>query len=146
MSKRKGKRELPGAEKVGPVEFGLSGGGGAGRFGRVRVRGTTAAAREEKRVEQKEQHEHERESTGGRNVTAAMSGNHSQRRPERTALIYVCLLVALADFLSSSSSLSLKSSRLPISVGLTLIRLARLCMSSSLRNKDKHLSHVITTF
>lgn len=46
--------------------------------------------------------------------------------------------MAETDFLSSSSSLSLKSSRLPISAGLTLIRLARLCMSSSLRNKQTH--------
>lgn len=46
--------------------------------------------------------------------------------------------MAVTDFLSSSSSLSLKSSRLPISAGLTLIRLARLCMSSSLRNKQTH--------
>lgn len=78
------------AGKVGPVEFLLSGGGGAGRFGRVRVCGTT---------------------------------------------------VAVTDFLSSSSSLSLKSSRLPISVGFTLIRLARLCMSSSVAFPSRTKTH-----
>lgn len=46
-----------------------------------------------------------------------------------------CLPAAAAGFFSSSSSLSLKSSRLPMSVGLKLIRLARLCMSSSLRDR-----------
>lgn len=49
MNKRKGKRKLPVVGKVGPVEFLLSGGGGAGRFGRVRVCGTTAAASKEKK-------------------------------------------------------------------------------------------------
>lgn len=36
------KMELPEDGNVAPVEVGLSGGGGAGRFGRVRVCGTTA--------------------------------------------------------------------------------------------------------
>lgn len=49
MNERKGKSKIPVAGKVGPVEFLLSGGGGAGRFGRVRVCGTTAAARKEKK-------------------------------------------------------------------------------------------------
>lgn len=53
------------------------------------------------------------------------------------------LPIAVTDFLSSSSSLSLKSSRLPMSAGLTLIRLARLCMSSSLREDRK--PHVTVT-
>jgi len=44
---RKGKRKLPETGKDGPVESRLSGGGGAGRFGRIRVCGTTAAARKE---------------------------------------------------------------------------------------------------
>lgn len=60
----------------------------------------------------------------------------SEDQREKAALCHVCQPVAVTDFLSSSSSLSLKSSRLPMSAGLTLIRLARLCMSSSLRNKD----------
>lgn len=47
MGERKGKRKLPEAGKVDPVKSRLSGGGGAGRFGRVRVCGTTAAARKE---------------------------------------------------------------------------------------------------
>lgn len=44
QSERERERELPEAGKVGPVEFRLSGGGGAGRLGRTRVCGTTAAA------------------------------------------------------------------------------------------------------
>lgn len=47
----------------------------------------------------------------------------------------VLRLIPVLDLLSSSSSLSLKSSRFPMSVGFTLIRLARLCMSSSLQRK-----------
>lgn len=61
---------------MGPVEFGLSGGGGAGRFGRLRVRGTTAAARKEKRVKQKEEREH-----GSRKYRRQKS--HSEDRGEQ---------------------------------------------------------------
>lgn len=57
---RQGKRKLPEAGTVAPVEFRLSGGGGAGRLGRVRVCGMTAAARKEKRVEQRKWQEYER--------------------------------------------------------------------------------------
>lgn len=49
--------------------------------------------------------------------------------------VAVLRLSPVLDLLSSSSSLSLKSSRFPMSVGFTLIRLARLCMSSSLQRK-----------
>ena len=72
----------------------------------------------------------DKDSGGGRHVKGVMLGNRSERR------ISVCQPDAVMDFLSSSSSLSLKSSRFPMSKGLTLIRLARLCMSSSLRSKD----------
>lgn len=68
------RRELPEAGKAGPVEFCLSGGGGAGRFGRIRVCGTTAAAREGIREE--------KESRGTRNVTVEVSRNNSQRSSE----------------------------------------------------------------
>lgn len=46
---RKDRRKVPEAGKVDPEESRLSGGGGAGRFGRVRVCGTTAAARKERK-------------------------------------------------------------------------------------------------
>lgn len=53
-SDRKGKMELPEAGKVTPVDVRVSGGRGAGRFGRVSVCGTTAGAINGKSPAQKE--------------------------------------------------------------------------------------------
>jgi len=55
------KVKLPEAGKVAPVEFPLSGGGGAGRFGRVRVCGAVAAARKEQKEEQESRERREDE-------------------------------------------------------------------------------------
>ena len=43
---------IPEAGKVGPLGFGLVGGWGAGRFGRTRVCGTTAAVRKDRAEEE----------------------------------------------------------------------------------------------